>query len=163
MEPSDVFLTTAELAIAVVGFSGVVAAFRAKGEARGDELYRVRLTALLGVASTALVASLLPLYFLAGAEPVSWPALAGTQALLLWFYVGYFGWQWLQVRAGSRLFGLFGMLGTIALASFQTHGWLHGGDFQLYLSGLLWQLAIAAIVFVRMAIVMLVRNLENGD
>lgn len=157
MEPQDALLTIAELAVGLLGFAGVVVAFRASSEPYADELQLLRLTGLMGSAASVLILAVLPLYSLAGTEPVAWDHLCGIQALVLASFAGYFLYRWRRLGTGSRFLGGIGVLVTFALAAYEFAGWARDGDFQQYLVGLQWQLVGAAILFVRMAQVSLVR------
>ena len=159
MQPQDALLTMSEVAVGLLGFGGVVVAFSST-EARANELYRIRLAGLLGAAASVLLLSILPLYYLAAGESVAWDALCGIQGCAMGVFAAFFLREWYRLGTGSRVLGTIGVVGTSSLGVYELEGWLHDGDFQQYLVGLLWQLGVSTIMFVRMAQVSLSRRAQ---
>ena len=61
--PTDVLLTIAEVAIAVLGFAGIVTALRRRSAQRADLLTRFRLGIMIQASTTVLLFSFLPFVF----------------------------------------------------------------------------------------------------
>ena len=61
--PSDVLLTIAEVAIAVLGFAAIVTALRHRSGQRADLLTQYRIRVMIGMSATALLFSFLPFVF----------------------------------------------------------------------------------------------------
>lgn len=162
MDPSDALLGTAELAIGLIGFAGVVVALPSTAEARADDLHRIRLAGLLGSSTSALFVSLLPLAFLATGAEVSWSVFCFVQGLLLLAAAGYFVREWLRIVVGHRVFGAVAVATTSLLSLYQLTAAFTGATFQAYLTAVAWQIFIAAVIFVRMAFVSISRNRRNG-
>lgn len=155
MEPVDILLGMAEIAIAILGFGGVVAAFAGAPEPGGEQLYATRLAGLLASALNALVLSLVPLYFASGGGAVPWGALSAFQALELFSFGGYFVYAWYKNPYGSAILGVVGIVGSGSLGWFQLQNFLYAGTFQTYFAGLIWQTLLPALLFARMAQVIL--------
>ena len=155
LDPIDILLAMAEIAIAILGFGGVVAAFASAPEYGSKELFSTRLAGLLGSAMNALMLSLLPVYFAAGDAPVPWGGLSCLQAVELFSFSTVFAYLWYQNPYGNPVIGALGVGGTATLGGFQLYNFLYAGTFQAYFSGLLWQTLLPAFLFARMAQVVL--------
>ena len=63
--PTDVLLTIAEVAIAVLGFAAIVTALRRRSGQRADLLTQFRMIVMIVMSAAALLFSFLPFVFLA--------------------------------------------------------------------------------------------------
>jgi len=98
MEIQELLIGLAQIAIALIGFSGLVFVFRR----RGDDAQRPgnRFWTLITTGSGCLVFSLLPLAFLHGGMSsfVTWSACSGVFAVFL-----AVSWAWLYIELRRRI------------------------------------------------------------
>ncbi len=120
VQPDDVLLTTAEVAIAVAGFSGVVAALAPRSQRAWPVGARQMLSTLL-LSSGAIVAfSFLPLVILVGTDGVFvWPLASAIHAVYLFAIFALRLRQYLADEAarGSRETRLVGIAPAIFMSA----------------------------------------------
>ena len=163
MTPSDALFSLAEVGVAFLGFSAIASLFRQRDATgwRPDG----RFWAMVGVASLALVFSLLPLPLLYAdvAPSVTWACCSALLALAM-AACGVMGFvSYRRDRAVSTaslplavllellIWGSAGLLLANAVGAI-------GHSFWPYLAGLVWLLVLAAVMFVRLLWVWLVRR-----
>ena len=158
--PSDLLLTVAEVAIAILGFAAIVVALRGRsGDQRDDLMTRTRLRIMIEASSAALGASFFPFVFAATEFStattvlVSHLFLAATSvAILLVVFVRQkkrFG-NWILPE--SWLFDTMGLsIATclVALVCARAFGYLPQLGFGPYIGCLFFYLTVAIYVFVR--------------
>ena len=151
MDPSALLSTLASIAASLVGFSGLLTAFRAANHSLdANDINNIRTLLIFSV--SALVFALLPLPFAAGHSP-DW--LWSVLTLLLGANLLFWSWQsprWMK-RKGLRprrpllylaMISLQALLG----AALATGAFLLASPAVLYAIGVLWFLVAAIIVFV---------------
>lgn len=82
MSSREVLLTIAEIAIAVIGFAGIVSALRPRGSEAADAMHRLRLRLMVEASGVVMVFAFLP--FLIGAEldgPELWAVASAILAV----------------------------------------------------------------------------------
>ena len=160
MNESNVLLSIAEVAVALLGFAAIVSVFRQRDTWRPDG----RFWAMVGAGAGTLIFSLLPLPFLFGsiAAISTWQ----TCCTLLGFYaLGYCGLLISSFRrdqaAGAApnppiFVGIFVGSALSSLFLFSSAiGWLDGPHFWSYLVGLIWFQVVTVIIFIRLLVVWL--------
>ncbi len=85
MDPAEALSTAAQVAITLAGFTGVVAAFGARGAGQWTPLDRFRLRLMLASSGYPTIMALVGLLFLNTALPaaLSWRILSGLAAAML--------------------------------------------------------------------------------
>jgi len=151
MNPEDVLTNFAELSVALLGFSGIVSIFNARGGWTPDG----RFWAVLRLGLAALGFSLLPLPFLAAglSTEVVWSLTSAVFATYGFIYVGYS----LRVAPKSDttgsfnrpLFGLF-MASSACAACLLAFNVFGARAFWPYLAALAWFVFHPAVLFVRL-------------
>ena len=151
MDPSAVLSTLAQIAASLVGFSGLLTAFRAANDSLSpSDINNVRTLLILSV--SALVFAMLPLPLTASRWPSWWwnvlTAVLGAN-LLFWSVQSP---RWMK-RTGLRprmpalyrgMIGAQALLGAVLIAGAVVAGDVMG----LYSVGVLWFLIAAVVVFV---------------
>ncbi len=157
--PSDVLLTIAEVAIAVLGFAAIVTALRRKSAQRADLLTRFRLGIMIETSTAVLLFSFLPFVFRAAdlqESSVASVSSASFAVALAILFVRSFARQ--QRQFGSlflpetRLFDVFAVTSgalLIGALSLRSAGLLPQLGFAPYVSALLFALFGAIQAFVR--------------
>ena len=163
MEPGDVLLTLAEIALGLLGFGGLVGAFAGAQEEGAEWLFRRRLAGMLGAAVNALILSLLPLYWVMGDAVVPWGGLSMIQAVELISWGSFFAYGWWKAGVGNPVLGSVGCGGAWLLGAYEAYNFFVVGGFQIYLAGLLFQIVLPAILFARMAQVILAGPNDAGE
>ena len=69
MSPEETLLTIAEIAIAVIGFAGIVSAVRPRGTEHVDLMHRLRLRIMIEMSAYVMVFAFLPLILTADLPP----------------------------------------------------------------------------------------------
>lgn len=160
MAESDVLLSMAEVAVALLGFAAIVSVFRQRDVWRPDG----RFWAMVGAGVGTLALSLVPLPFLyaGGAAQATWrtcSALLGTFAL---GYCAFLTRSFRRDRAAdlspnisifALVFGGSALTGLLVLAS--AAGSLGEPRFWPYLVGLIWFQVVTTTFFVRLLVVWL--------
>ena len=160
MDESDVLLSMAEVAVALLGFAAIVSVFRQRDTWRPDGRFWAMVAAGIGT----LVFSLLPLPFLFGgiAPASTWQT---CDALLGLFALGYCVFVTVAFRRDRAtdsspnvpifvlLFGGSAFIFPFLLVS--AMGYLGDPQFWPYLVGLIWFQVVTAIFFVRLLVVWL--------
>lgn len=158
--PSDVLLTIAEVAIAVLGFAAIVLALRVRsGDGRADLITRTRLSIMIECSSALLGGAFFP-FMLAPTNLSPAAVVTFTHFALAAASVGIlcliFGRQ--RKRFGSLIlpearildsFGLISALALVALLCARALGLFPELGFGPYIACLLFFLLIAIYVFVR--------------
>jgi len=160
MNESDVLLSMAEIAVALLGFAAIVSVFRQRDTWRPDGRFWAMVTAGVGT----LIFSLLPLPFLFGgiAPTSTWQtcnALLGLYAL--GYCIGLIGAfrrdQAVEAAPNIPIFAI--LFGGSALSCpflrVSAVGFLGDPQFWPYLVGLIWFQILTAILFVRLLVVWL--------
>ena len=159
MDESDVLLSMAEVAIALLGFAAIVSVFRQRDTWRPDGRFWAMVAAGIGT----LVFSLFPLPFLfAGSEPAStWQTCNALLGLYALGYCVFLTGMFRRDRAAEApnvsifvvLFGGSAFTALFLLVS--VVGYLGDPQFWRYLVGLIWFQVLTAILFVRLLVVWL--------
>src|SRR6266576_4806486 len=159
MEPGEALTTTAQIAVALAGFAGVVVAFRSKSLHEWSLRDKFRLWLLLGNALIPLFDCLFAMLLLAiNPTPLSiWHWCSGF-SLLLSFHFGFLTWRRLSelgptviknMGAYRYLFYLLGILGT-AVGLLQVYNALVSGVFSFFYASVIFPLAIGTLQFALM-------------
>ena len=158
--PTDVLLTIAEVAIAVLGFAAIVTALRRRSAQRADLLTRFRLGIMIEASTAVLLFSFLPFVFRAADLQESSVASVSSAlfAVALAILIGNgFGRQRRQFGRfflpETRLFDVCGFASGVLLVgalSFRSAGMLSQLGFAPYVAALLFCLFMAIQVFVRL-------------
>ena len=152
----EALLTTAELALALGGFGSVVAAFMGNRK-QWEPMEVVRFRALIVISLTAALIALLPVpLFHSGLEASALWIVASTFAAVVLFVVligmmVYAGGP--MVTHGSRMWSLVAILISIlaiAVNVLNALGLGFSNSFTGYFTGLLIQLILAGMYFVRL-------------
>ncbi len=160
MNESNVLLSIAEVAVALLGFAAIVTVFRQRDTWRPDG----RFWAMVAAGAGTLVFSLLPLPFLVSSVAATsiWQACCSLLGLYGLGYCGLVIGSFRRDQAASAApnFPIFlGILGGSALTSVcliaSAIGFLGGPQFWAYLVGLVWFQVVTAIFFVRLLVVWL--------
>lgn len=152
MDQLAILATWASIAASMVGFAGLLTAFRASDEALApNDVTNIRILLIFSV--SALVFALLPLPFAAGdlANGRVWRALAILLGLYLSFWVVQSP-RWMRARRlrprspllYASMLGVQGLLGATMIGA----ALLTGEGHALYVVGVLWCLITAIVVFV---------------
>jgi len=141
------FETIAELALGIVGFSGIVLALRPRVHANPIE--RVRLVDLLVAGFGVVFMSFLPVLFdtLPFDQATAWRL--ASFAVAAWFAVGILTAVWRlrgRVPAPNVIGSLIGLGLSAALLGVSAGAWLDHA-YSIYLAALLWGLFVAAMEF----------------
>ena len=168
MEPADALLTIAEIAIAVVGFAGIVFALRS-GDDEPINVFRLRL--MVEISLFAMAICLAPLIFLAAEWPEErlWAAGSAVLCVLLPIYVTtifirqarFFGAAVLpEARIADSVALALTSLISLALV-LNALGLLSEKRFAGYLVGLLSTLAAAIWMFSRVILLSAVTRISR--
>ncbi len=157
--PTDVLLTIAEVAIAVLGFAAIVTALRHRSGQRADLLTQFRISIMIETSAAALLFSFLPFVFrAAGLQESSVASVSSAMFAVALAIVGGRAFARQRVQFGSlflpetRLFDVCLLtsaallIGTLSLRS---AGLLPQLGFAPYVSALLFCLFGAIQAFVR--------------
>jgi hypothetical protein len=155
VDPSDALLTICELAIAILGFAGVVTLLQSP-EMRQRTQNRFRLRIMVEHAIGSLVFSLLGIALIAshGSGPLTWSVASGTLAVFLPAHAvsGQIRLHRIFDSSAYPAFNTF-ILSAQAVATLiqilNALGVLFERSFTGYFIGLAWLLLFAAILFVR--------------
>ncbi len=157
--PTDVLLTIAEVAIAVLGFAAIVTALRRRSAQRADLLTRFRLGIMIETSTAVLLFSFLPFVFRAAElqESSIVSVSSASFAVALAILVGRaFGRQKREFGSlflpETRLFDLLAVTSgalLIGALSLRSAGLLPQLGFAPYVAGLVFCLFMAIQVFVR--------------
>src|SRR5437588_10368072 len=159
MEPGEALTTTAQIAVALAGFAGVVVVFRSKSLHEWSQRHTVRLLLLLGNALVSLFDCFFGM-FLMTIKPTPlyiWNWCSGF-SLLLGFPFGFLTWRRLSklgptviknMGAYRYLFYMVGILGTAMVLS-QFYNALVSGVFWLFYVTIIFPLAIGTLQFALM-------------
>ena len=158
MNPNEALLTIAEIAIATIGFAGIMSALRTSSSHAADAMHRLRLRLMVEASASVMVFAFLPfvLLGLVNSERI-WAIGSGILAITSPLLVGS-----IYVRQ-RRLFGsgliretllfdtfvvVMAVLVEIALIV-NCLGALFESRFSAYLLGVLFPLSVAVAMFIR--------------
>src|SRR5207244_11249035 len=159
MEPGEALTTTAQIAVALAGFAGVVVVFRSKSLHEWSQRDKFRLWLLLGNALVPLFDCFFGMFLMTiNPTPLSiWHWCSGF-SLLLSFPFGFSSWRRLSelgptviknMGAYRYLFYMVGILGTAVVLS-QFYNALVLGVFWLFYAAIIVPLAIGSLQFALM-------------
>ncbi len=158
MDPNEALLTIAEIAIATIGFAGIMSALRPSSSHSADAMHRLRLRLMVEASASVMVFAFLPsvLLGLVDSEKV-WALGSGILAITSPLLVGS-----IYVRQ-RRLFGtgliretllfdsfvvvMAGLVEITLIVNFLTE--FFESHFAAYLLGVLFPLAVAVAMFIR--------------
>ncbi len=158
MNPNEALLTIAEIAIATIGFAGIMSALRPKSSHKGDAMHRLRLRLMVEGSASVMVFAFLPFVLAGLVENESiWAIGSGLLAVTSPLHVGS-----VYVRQ-RRLFGttllretlLFDTLVMVMAVLVEIVlivnflGVLFEPTFAAYLLGVLLPLGVAVAMFIR--------------
>ncbi len=162
MEPTDALLTTAELALGLAGFTGIVAAFRARSGPwlPADAL---RVFSLLSVSLGVLFLALIPLslaYF-PFSDEVSWRISSGLMTLFTGVMALVLISRMRRLDAGSKqvlsrptiAFTTFGSALNALAQLLNSAGVFPNTSFAIYFAGIVWMLFYAGLQFARLLLI----------
>ena len=158
MDPNEALLTIAEIAIATIGFAGIMSALRPSSSHSVDAMHRLRLRLMVEASASVMVFAFLPfvLQGLVDSESI-WTFGSGILAVTSPLLVGS-----IYVRQ-QRLFGsgliretlLFDTFVMVSAVVVETAlivnclGIFFESHFSAYLLGVLFPLAVAVAMFIR--------------
>jgi hypothetical protein len=158
VDPNEALLTIAEIAIATIGFAGIMSALRPSSSHSADAMHRLRLRLMVEASASVMVFAFLPfvLQGLVDSESI-WIFGSGILAVTSPLLVGS-----IYVRQ-RRLFGsgliretlLFDTFVVASAVVVETAlivnflGWFFEPRFAAYLLGVLFPLAVAVAMFIR--------------
>lgn len=159
VDPFDTMQTLAEIAVGLVGFSGMVAVFIRRTGGEG-EIAAFRVANLLSLGFTALFLALVPIGLaMSGLDgPELWQAASGTQAaaigVLMWTFLRRGRLLSKRARAIFSDVAYFRLtvwptLGAFAASVANAFAWPFGAFASVYFWALIWMLALTAITFAR--------------
>jgi hypothetical protein len=162
LSSTDVLSLLAELAIAIAGFSGIVAVFGRRSAGKWTPADRARLVGLLTLSLTAALFSVLPLVLLS--VPVSDEACWRVLGLLLAASLVHSTTNVLRLVSRTRAAPISERESSLAMLWFFIAGngvaviallvnSLAWGVAWPYLAAILWELAQAAVLFARLIVV----------
>jgi len=158
MDPNEALLTIAEIAIATIGFAGIMSALRPRSSHPADAMHRLRLRLMVEASASVMVFAFLPfvLLGLVDSERI-WAIGSGILAITSPLLVGS-----IYVRQ-RRLFGSSLIRETLLFDTFvmamaalveialivNCLGALFESHFAAYLMGVLFPLGVAVAMFIR--------------
>ena len=158
MDPNEALLTIAEIAIATIGFAGIMSALRPSSSHSADAMHRLRLRLMVEASASVMIFAFLPfvLQVLVDSERI-WTFGSGILAVTSPLLVGS-----IYVRQ-RRLFGSGLIRETLLFDTFVVAsaivvevalivnclGWFFEPRFAAYLMGVLFPLAVAVAMFIR--------------
>ncbi len=158
MNSEEALLTIAEIAIATIGFAGIVSALRPTTSHASDSMHRLRLRLMVEGSASVMVYAFLP-FVLSGVIPEQqiWAIGSGILAITSPIHVGSI------YRRQKRLFGsaliretllfdtsvIIMAVGVETVLVFNCLGLLFEPRFSGYLLGVLLPLGVAVAMFVR--------------
>jgi hypothetical protein len=159
MEPGEALSAAAQIAVALAGFSGVVVAFRSKSLHDWSPVDKFRLSNLLGSSLVTLFGCLFGMLLVTiKPTPLSiWRWCSGF-SLLLGFVSAFLSRRRFSelgptgikdMGAYRYVFYMTGILG-ITAGLLQVYNALVSGVFWFFYTGIIFQLAVAALQFARM-------------
>ena len=158
MTSNEALLTIAEIAIAIIGFAGIVSALRPKSSSAADALHRLRLRLMVEASASAMIYAFFP-FLLVGVVPEqqTWAIGSGVLALTSPFHVGsiysrqrrLFGSALLRETLLFDTFVIIVAVGVEAVLILNCLGVLFTPRFSGYLLGILLPLGVAVAMFVR--------------
>jgi hypothetical protein len=161
MEGEGALLATAEVAITLAGFTGIVAVLGRRGHGEWEPQEQLRLSMMLVSSFSAVFFAMLPVALVGvrASEPAAWAvssAILGSSVALAHPLVVHFIRRLPQAAVDAefpRALGLFVLIVSILIALLQllnVLGFHFEREFGPYFVGLLWLLALSAIQFVRL-------------
>jgi len=158
VDPNEALLTIAEIAIATIGFAGIMSALRPSSSHSADAMHRLRLRLMVEASASVMIFAFLPfvLQVLVDSERI-WTFGSGILAVTSPLLVGS-----IYVRQ-RRLFGSGLIRETLLFDTFVVAsaivvevalivnclGWFFEPRFAAYLLGVLFPLAVAVAMFIR--------------
>ncbi len=158
MTSNDALLTIAEIAIATIGFAGIVSALRPKASHPVDAMHRLRLRLMVEASASVMIYAFLP-FVLAGvvSEQQTWAIGSGVLAFTSPIHVGsiynrqrrIFGSALLRETLLFDTFVIITAVVVEAIVILNCLGVLFEPRFAGYLLGVLLPLGVAVAMFVR--------------
>jgi hypothetical protein len=158
MAPEEILMTVAEIAIAIIGFAGIVAALRSETSESAGSLHRLRLRLMVEGSASVMLFAFLP-FLLSGLFTGStvWAVGSGVIAISSPVHVYSVFVRQRRIFDGKTLeetllfdsFLAFVAAIVEAILIFNTFGLLFEPSFEAYLLGVLLPLAVAVAMFVR--------------
>jgi hypothetical protein len=158
MAPEEILLTVAEIAIAIIGFAGIVTALRGETSESAGSLHRLRLRIMVEGSASVMLLAFLPLLLSGLFEGSSvWAVASGVLAVSSPVYVysvivrqrRIFGGKTLEETLLFDSFLVFLAAVVEVILIFNTLGLFFEPKFEVYLLGVLLPLAAAVAMFVR--------------
>ena len=163
MEPGEALGITAQIAVALAGFAGVVVAFRREAVHEWSAIDKLRLRLLLSNSMLPLGLSMLGLLLLTikPMPPVMWRWCSAIEFVVFLLFVvtmtktfRRLGVQKVQREPGSRFMPyLFGAFGTAAML-LQVYNLALPGVFWPFFSGIVYQLVTVMAQFAQMILLL---------
>jgi len=154
----EALLSIAEIAIAVIGFAGIVSALRPQSSPSADAMHSLRIRIMVEASASVMVFAFLP-FVLSGAFEVEriWAIGSGVIAATAPLHIGsvwarqrrLFGTALLRETLLFDSFVMFLAIGVEAMLIFNCFGWLFKPRFGAYLLGVLLPLGVAVAMFIR--------------
>jgi len=158
VDPNEALLAIAEIAIATIGFAGIMSALRPSSSHSADAMHRLRLRLMVEASASVMVFAFLP-FVLAGVVENEriWALGSGLIAVTSPLHVGsvYFRQQRLFGTALLRHTILFDTLVVVMAVLVEIVlignclGWFFEPRFSAYLLGVLLPLGVAVAMFIR--------------
>ncbi len=158
MNSDEALLAIAEIAIATIGFAGIMSALRPKSAESGDAMHRLRLRLMVESSASVMIFAFLP-FILAGVveNEKIWALGSGALAVTSPLHVGSIYARQLRIFGSALLREtiLFDTLVVVMavlvefvlIANFL--GWFFEPRFAAYLLGVLLPLGVAVAMFIR--------------
>ncbi len=158
MDPNEALLTISEIAIATIGFAGIVSALRPKSSHAADTMHRLRLRLMVEASASVMIYAFLP-FVLAGvvSEQQTWAIGSGVLAFTSPIHVGsiykrqrhLFGSALLRETLLFDTFVIITAVGVEVVVILNCLGVLFQPRFAGYLLGVLLPLGVAVAMFIR--------------
>ena len=160
MEGADVLIGCAEIAVAFAGFASIVVLFQHRDPAHWPAYIVLRMRSMIEVSVAALVFALVPFVFYhAGAPPpLTWRLSSGALALVVTLIAARVFQRSRPLLGAGGLDPRFasGVAATTALAFalllLNAIGYPFGPGFAAYLTGVLWLIVFAGLMFLRLVV-----------
>jgi hypothetical protein len=159
LQSYDVLLTTAELAVALVGFAGIVVAFQRRGSEPWGRTDLARFWQMIVLAAFALVFSLLPLPFISAgrSETTIWATCSALMATLVGLEIATFTYVLLRrhqvdphVSAPLSYYMLATSIAAFGALLANAFGILFEHSFTGYFLGILYLIGSSVVFFARL-------------
>ncbi len=158
MSPYESLLTIAEIAIAVIGFAGIVSALRPRTSGSADAMHRLRVRLMIEGSASVMAFAFLP-FVLSGlfSNSQTWAISSGVLAVTSPIHIGsvyvrqrrIFGSALLRETLLFDTFTIISAVVVEAILVLNCLGVLFEPQFSAYLVGVLGPLGVAVAMFVR--------------